>query len=288
MKIKLEKWYLDITSKQALGFYYIMCLSIGPIRIGFSGINHFDSSGKLKSFRFSRVKIRSFHSMSLKTAQLFTSISSASLNIDHGHSQIKGTWNFLAPPQKRMNKPFYKSELGWCDWKVWTPKAAVNLEIRKNGTAEEIKGTGYIDYVRFNLCPWKIPIRRLYWGRMHNQDSWGVFISLEAVNKTISLYMNPEAVEKNISVCLNRDNCNKAINFVWDLGSPLNYSLYKCEIIRLLENEEILGKGRLLNIIPSCLRKKIGSSGRDEKYETRSVHKGKESYGIMEEVIWNA
>jgi len=288
MRVKLEKWYLDFTSEKALGFYYIMCLSIGPFRVGFSGINHYDSSGVLKSFKFSRLHHRSFHALQLRNAGFSTSLKSASLHINHGHSQMRGTWLFLAPPQKRINKPFYTSEKGWCDWKLWTPKAEVDIEVKNNGRIERLQGTGYIDYVRFNLSPWKMPFRSLYWGRVHSKDSWGVFISLAYADKSISLYMDPEEAEQDISVQFNKENLSKPVNFLWTLGPRANSNLFDCKIIRNLENEEILGKGRFLKQIPPRLRKKISSSGRDEKYEIRSTFREEEFYGIMEEVSWDA
>lgn len=287
MRIKLEKWYLDFTSKNVLGFYYLMCISFGPFRLGFSGINHFGSKDPLKSFRFSRLNLRSFHKLSLKNASFSTSLKSASLRIDHGQSQIRGAWSFLAPPQKRTSKPFYESEEGWCDWKVWTPKATVDLEIKNNGRIDQLHGTGYIDYVRFNLPPWKTPLRRLYWGRMHSKDSWGVFISLESSDKSISLYMDPGTAEQNISVKLNKDQLKTPVNLIWTIDARSNSCLFDSRIVRILENEEILGKGRLLKFLPPRLRKKMSSSGRDEKFEVWSRFRGEEYHGIMEEVNWN-
>lgn len=288
MNIKLEKWYLDLTSKSALGFYYIMCISLGSFRFGLSGINHFDKRGSLKSLKFSRLNLRSFHSLKLKNASFSTTLKCASLCINHGLSQIQGTWNFLAPPQKRIAKPLYKSEEGWCDWKVWTPKAKVNLAIKKNGNVDHLQGTGYIDYVRFSLPAWKTPLRRLYWGRMHSEDSWGVFMLLNSSNKSLSLYMDPETFEQDVSVLINRGQLKTLPRFIWTIGPKSDSFLFNGKIVRTLENEEILGKSKYLKFIPSRLRNKMNSSGSDEKFEIKSTFKGKEYHGIMEEVSWNA
>jgi hypothetical protein len=61
MKVKLEKWYLDFTSRNVTGFYYIMIISIGRYKIGFSGINHFDTSQQVQNFKMSRLKGSSKH-----------------------------------------------------------------------------------------------------------------------------------------------------------------------------------------------------------------------------------
>lgn len=287
MKIKLEKWYLDFTSKKALGFYYIMCLTMGPFRFGFSGINHFQSGELLKSFRFSRELDRSYHGLRLGNASFTTSLQKASLHIDHKRSQLLGSWRFLAPPQKRLRKPFFNSIAGWSDWKVWTPKAAVAIKIVNRGETTCLKGTGYIDYVRCSLASWNIPFRRLYWGRLHSKDSWAVFIKLNSKNQSLSMYMDPYSVEQKISARLQRDQLQKPVNFIWTIDSQHKPGLFDCRIERELEDEEILSKGRLLKLFPSLIRKKLGSSGHDQKFEVTSEYEGEEYKGIMEEVIWN-
>lgn len=287
MNIKLEKWYMDFTSKNALGFYYIMCISLGSFRFGLSGINHFDAKNSMKSLKFSRLNLRSLHALKLKNASFSTTLKSASLAINHGLSQIQGTWNFLAPPQKRMHKPLYKSEKGWCDWKVWTPKAKVDLEINNNGNIDNLQGTGYIDYVRFNLPAWKTPLRRLYWGRMHSKDSWGVFMSLSCTDKSISIYIDPTTAEQDVSVLINKGHLRTIPRFIWTIGADPDSFLFDGKIVRTLENEEILGKSRYLKLIPPRLRKKINSSGCDEKFEIKTTFRGNEYHGIMEEVSWN-
>jgi len=287
MNIKLEKWYMDFTSKNALGFYYIICISLGPFRFGLSGINHFDTMDSMKSLKFSKLNLRSLHALKLKNASFSTTLKSASLHIDHGLSQIHGTWDFLAPPQKRKHKPLYKSKVGWCDWKVWTPKAKVDLEIKNKGDVNYLQGTGYIDYVRFNLPAWKTPLRRLYWGRMHSEDSWGVFMSLNCSDKSISIYMDPETNEQDVSVLLNKGHLKTPARFIWTIGPDPDSFFFDGKIIRSIENEEILGKSRYLKLIPPRLRNKMNSSGRDEKFEIRTTFRGKEHHGIMEEVSWD-
>jgi hypothetical protein len=287
MNIKLEKWYIDFTSKKAMGFYYIMCVSLGPFRFGLSGINHFDTMDSMKSCKFSRLNLRSFHALKMKNASFSTTLKSASLHINHGLSQIQGTWKFLAPPQKRIHKPLYKSGEGWCDWKVWTPKAKVEMVTKNNGNADRLEGTGYIDYVRFNLPPWKTPLRRLYWGRMHSEDSWAVFMSLNCSDKSISIYMDPKSVEQDVSVLLNKGQLRTLPRFIWTIGSEHNSFLFDGKIFRTLENEEILGKSRYLKLLPPFVRNKMNSSGCDEKFEIRTTFRGKEYHGIMEEVSWD-
>lgn len=287
MNIKLEKWYLDFTAETALGFYYIMCISYGPFHWGFSGINHFQNGEIIRSFRFSRLLKRSFHGLHLGKADFSTSLSRASLRLDHGKSQLSGSWRFLAPPQKRIAKPFFISSAGWSDWKVWTPKAAVDISIKGTRAAQSLKGTGYIDYVRFDLPAWNNPFRRLYWGRMHSENSWAVFMKLHSKDKNLSIYMDPAGIKDNISARLQYDSEQKPAGFLWELDSQPGPDLLFAKIGKELEDEEILSKGRLLKLIPPRLRNKINSYGCDQKYEVFATFKGEKYHGIMEEVNWH-
>ena len=101
MKVKLEKWYLDFTSQEETGFYYIMCLTFGRFRIGFTGINHFDSSRSIQSFKFLRTKRLSFHELILSKAQLTTNLHTAQIQIDHGKTAIKGIRSALRRCENR-------------------------------------------------------------------------------------------------------------------------------------------------------------------------------------------
>lgn len=288
MKIKLEKWYIDFTSEKALGFYYIMCVSLGPIRIGLSGINHFGHGEQIKSLKFSRLHKRSIHALKLKNADYSSTLKAAHLKINHGSSRIQGTWLFLAPPQKRPYKPLYRCRDGWCDWKVWTPKAEVNMKVEQSGIVENLKGTGYIDYVRFDLPAWRTPLRRLYWGRMHSPDSWSVFMCLNCADKSLSLYMDPQGIERGVSVHLNRGHLKTLPRFIWNIGNDDRSFLFEGKIVRTLEKDEILAKNRHLKILPPAIRQKLNSFGIDEKFEIKTDFRGNTYHGIMEEVSWNA
>jgi hypothetical protein len=287
MRVKLEKWYLDFTSENEVGFYYIMVLTSGRVRIGFSGINHFDPTQSFQNFRFSRIKRRSLHCIHLSKANLHSTLNEAHLKIDHGKTALSGTWKFRVPPQKRWNKPLYEDSKGWVDWKVWTPLADVELVFHDGEKTTKLKGTGYIDFVRMTLPFWKVPFQNLYWGRMHSPISWSVFLSLQTRERNISLYLDPETTVQDVSVSIERNPLGEALRMIWNIGSPDNQLNFESKIIRVLENQEILSKGRCLKILPGGIRRMLSSSGRDEKYETTSRFRGQSFRGVMEEVKYH-
>ncbi len=287
MRVKLEKWYLDFTSKKAIGFFYIMCFTIGRFRIGFSGINYFDSSQSIQTFKFSRINRCSFHKLYLGKAKLASNIKTAKLQINHGKTSVNGTWKFLSPPLKRLKKPLFWNQHGWCDWKVWTPLAEVELEFRNGTESSMLKGTGYIDFVRFTFPFWKIPFHSLYWGRMHCSNSWCVFLSVQTREEKISLYLDPQTAESKVSVHLKRNELGKARSMSWIIDNSNSKFIFDGSVIRILEIQEIMSKGRFLRLLPKGIRRRLSSSGRDEKYEIVSQFRNQEYHGIMEEVMWH-
>lgn len=284
MKVKLEKWYLDFTSDTDVGFYYIMVITFGRFKIGFSGINHFGSFQSVQNFKFSRIKRCSIHSLRLFKANLVSSIKKANLSIDHGKIALKGTWKFRSQPLKRWKKPLYVDSNGWIDWKVWSPFADVKLVFRNGKKIATLNGTGYIDFVRLTFPFWKIPFRTLFWGRMHSPRSWSVFLSLQTKEENISLYLDPQTMDRDVSVSLERNQIGEAQKMIWSIGSQDNQLTFEGDITRVLESQEILCKGRFLKILPGRIRRLLSSSGRDEKYEMVSRFRDQSYRGIMEEV----
>ncbi len=284
MKVKLEKWYLDFTSRCETGFYYIMILTIGRYKIGFSGINHFDPSQKVQNFKISRLEKRSFHKLRLSKAVLSSSIRTAHLKIDHGKIGLDGNWIFRTPPIKRWKKPLYANSNGWVDWKVWTPYADVEICLRKGKNTTTLRGTGYIDFVRLTFPFWKLPFQALYWGRMHSPSSWSVFLSLQTKEENISLYLDPQTRAQKLSVSLERNKLGEARRMTWRTNSSENQLIFESTVTQMLEKQEILAKGRVLRILPKGIRQKLSSSGRDEKYRMISRFNNQSFIGIMEEV----
>jgi hypothetical protein len=71
---------------------------------------------------------------------------------------------------------------------------------------------------------------------------------------------------------------------IWRIGSTDNQHSFESTVSQILEKQEILAKGRLLQILPKGIRRKLSSSGRDEKYRMASRFGDQPWHGIMEEV----
>ena len=88
MRALLEKWYLDLTSPEATGFFYIMRISLGPLRFGVTGINMFPGGGAHQSFRLSRIRHCGAHGLDLGRARLTLDRRGAELHIRHGRTRV--------------------------------------------------------------------------------------------------------------------------------------------------------------------------------------------------------
>jgi hypothetical protein len=119
---------------------------------------------------------------------------------------------------------------------------------------------------------------------MHSPDSWSVFLSLQSIEENISLYLDPQTRDQVVSVSLERNELGEAQKMIWRIGSSDNQLSFESTVSQVLEKQEILTKGRPLRILPKGIRRKLSSSGRDEKYRMVSRFENQPFHGIMEEV----
>ena len=55
-------------------------------------------------------------------------------------------------------------------WKPLFLKTLVSGKIKMHGDKRQILGNGYVDYLISARIPFNMPVRQLYWGRLHSQD----------------------------------------------------------------------------------------------------------------------
>lgn len=77
------------------------------------------------------------------------------------------------------------------------------------------------------------------------------------------------------------------IEMSWIIDNSNSTFIFDGSVTRILETQEIMSKGRFLRLLPKGIRRRLSSSGRDEKYEIVSQFRNQEYHGIMEEVIWH-
>jgi hypothetical protein len=283
MLLRLKKWYFDVISSNALGFYYIAYLSIGTMKIGASGIYHYNRSSVLRSFKFSRLREESENKLILTNSGMRNFPDGSELRIGHRLCKIRGRWTPEASPITLGDKPIFHDRGFLCCWKVLTPYSRVSMKYVDREGSQTLQGTGYIDEVQLEIPLWYMPFKSLYWGRLHSAGSWIVLFYLKTANGDISYYVDPEGAVKIEAVEACRDSDCRIGAFLWTIGEKRGE--LRTEIVRELENQEILRRGVLAQILP---RQWLMLSGRDRKYEIRLRNGTDEYHGIMEEALWDA
>ncbi len=287
MITRIDKWYFDFSSNTSIGYYYIIKVQIGQFHFGATGIYHFDDNSAYRSFKFSKLLSASNHDIVLSNALMSLNSNQSYLKIDHSNVQLEGTWKFESPVLKRIYKPLLNNNLGWCDWKVWSPLSNVALSITNPSNKVFLQGTGYIDYVRFAFPFWKIPITALYWGRLHCDNSWIVLFTCKTREKTVSLYYSPEKIREDISLDVTRSEQGEITSFNWQIGLIKEKDFMRVKTVKCLEDQMILDTRPLSNFILKSMINRISSNGYDRKYAV-SLQVGNKYYkGIMEEVTWD-
>jgi hypothetical protein len=99
-----------------------------------------------------------------------------------------GIWRDLSP---RHENVLFASESGSVAWNCLAPRAAAAVEI---DSELAIKGWGYAEHLRLSLAPWRLPIRRLRWGRFVNATDALVWIDWSGPYNTRVVYLNGSSV----------------------------------------------------------------------------------------------
>src|SRR5208337_33524 len=85
----------------------------------------------------------------------------------------------------------FESGSGSLDWNCTAPRAAAMVRI---GSEPAIQGWGYAEHLRLTLAPWRLPIRRLRWGRFVNATDALVWIDWSGTYNKRVVYLNGSSV----------------------------------------------------------------------------------------------
>lgn len=99
-----------------------------------------------------------------------------------------GSWRDLSPSRENV---LFESESGSLEWNCLAPRAAAAVRI---DVKPAIKGWGYAEHLRLSLAPWRLPIRRLRWGRFVNATDALVWIDWSGSYNRRVVYLNGSSV----------------------------------------------------------------------------------------------
>ena len=291
MNFQLNKWYLDFSSAEEVGFYYIMSLHAGPFNIGYSAIHHYTRGDTVRTSKISRLTRETKHRLTTSVGELIISPGTALLELNHKKVSLRGEWLFQGRPTKMIKRPLIEQENGWCDWTVWTPFARSEVNLTRGRHNHRISGTGYIDFVRFTFPFWRVPLKKLYWGRLHSENRWVILFLLIAPDTRMGLYADGEVTSDELDVEVIRDAGGHVSALNWHVSVTENgvkkTLLVRAEVVRHLEGQDLLNPKRVSGMMPRWLRRWAGSFGVEEKVAVMTVIGGRPYRGIMEEVRWH-
>ncbi len=99
-----------------------------------------------------------------------------------------GCWNDLGPAHHQV---LFASEEGVLEWSCVAPRATASVQLGPN---RSLRGWGYVEHLRLTVSPWRLPIRRLRWGRFVNAANSLVWIDWSGpYNKRVT-YLNGSSV----------------------------------------------------------------------------------------------
>jgi hypothetical protein len=109
-----------------------------------------------------------------------------------GAWKAAGRWRENGGPIREI---LFDSPEGSLEWNCIAPRA--RAEVRAGGA--EFCGWGYVEHLRLTVRPWRLPIRRLRWGRFASASDALVWIDWEGPYTRRVVYLNgaPVRAEAN-------------------------------------------------------------------------------------------
>ncbi len=171
---ELTKWYADcVTDRGDACILYSAELRWPPVHYT-SLLRH--RNGRRPEDRFSLRK------------QMPPEVRDASIEWTSRIWKAQGQWRGSSGSIREV---LFDSPAGSLEWECLAPRACANLRIAGE---PEIRGWGYVERLRLSLAPWRLPIRRLRWGRFINDSDALVWIDWRGPYNRRVVYYNGAAV----------------------------------------------------------------------------------------------
>jgi hypothetical protein len=91
-----------------------------------------------------------------------------------------------------VHELLYDSASGSVEWNCVAPRASASVQIE---VREPVRGWGYAEHLLVSIAPWKMPIRRLRWGRFVNSTDAMVWIDWCGAYSKQVVYLNGKTVD---------------------------------------------------------------------------------------------
>jgi len=282
--------FISLDKRTILYIYFIKAEVLGK-KLGIVEIHGRDANGKpiklSKSFfnyndplNTGMVIGNNVFEQNCNSSQINMSIDNTKLDLTY--SRIGTPWKVAKDSvimQNNVNK-FIK-------WSVEQPSSNVSGRISMNNVTEKISGLGYHDVVEMNIAPWKIPIKRIYWGRAQCGLYNVVYNIVISRKGKIFKYLMVQQGGINV-IQPDSFELTESDNETKITGAGICLKLGHLENI---ENSKIADRSRIHSAIMRFFLNVTGGEPVEKKYYSSAelYYENKKHYGdaIHEMVLWN-
>jgi hypothetical protein len=182
----LKKWFFDFVGEKGEYTYFFLAeIRVFFLKIYFFNLHHFDGRGesltldKNLHIKKWKINIKEFY---IDSREIKISKTAKDLNVSSNLPEIAMNIvfsDFIQEPPEKMLKISYKSNN--ILWYPFRGLITANGLFRKGDieTLIPLKDS-YIDYVFSEIVPWRVPVKKMHWGRiLHSRlrISWSVTYS---------------------------------------------------------------------------------------------------------------
>jgi hypothetical protein len=159
---RLRKWYLDCVAADGTAFIgYHALLSWRGLSIEYAATLFAPAGGA----------VRQQHAVRGGSAPR---VEAGGCGWDSALLGVQAHWSTRAPAIRRT---LLRTEEGGIRWTCHQPRAHALVRLGGNDDGSiEISGSGYVEEMELTVPPWRLPFRRLWWGRFVGADTSLIWI----------------------------------------------------------------------------------------------------------------
>lgn len=173
--LRFEKWFLDVLTpdREYILIFHTVTRVLGR-QICFVEINAGSLDGDRPGFHLNRklrVTRREGHTLTAREGHILYEEGMGRIVLPLPGMEIELNVSPTHPSDFNRRGMIIRNQGGGSlDWKPLYIKAMVTGRIRREGELRKIAGIGYADYLFSDISPLRVPVRELYWGRLHSHD----------------------------------------------------------------------------------------------------------------------